>query len=154
MRLFLKNLLFTLAVPGTVGGWLPLAVVGDNPPAAIIWQVVSVPLFAVGVAIYAWCIWDFASFGRGTPAPIDAPSRLVVRGLYRYSRNPMYVAVLTVILAWSIRYQLPALLLYGAVVGLCFRSFVVFYEEPYLSRTFGAEYADYRARVPRWLLRR
>ena len=58
----------------------------------------ALALLAFGGAIYAWCVWDFAVFGRGTPAPIDAPKKLVVRGLYRYTRNPIYLGVLTVLL--------------------------------------------------------
>jgi len=151
--LLFKNLLFTLLVPGTVAVYVPLRLVRDLPPPAAVWQLASLPFFAVGVAIYAWCVWDFATFGRGTPAPIDAPKQLVVRGLYRVTRNPMYVGVLTTIFGWAVRYHSGTIVLYAVAVGLCFQSFIVFYEEPHLQRVFGDTYTQYRARVGRWLPR-
>lgn len=151
MRLLLRNLLFTLAVPGTVAGYLPWLIVrGESGSPAQI--VVAGVLFAVGGAIYLRCVWDFARFGRGTPAPIDAPKRLVVRGLYRYTRNPMYLGVLTFLAGWAVLAATPAILAYGLGVALAFHLFVVGYEEPHLRRLFGAEYERYVARVARWLL--
>lgn len=151
MPLLLKNLLFTVVVPGTVAVYVPRLIVGRWTLAAGPAQVLGWPLLVAGLSIYAWCVWDFASFGRGTPAPIDAPKRLVVRGLYRYGRNPMYVGVLTVILGQALLFGAPRLAVYAAVVGGCFHLVVVLYEEPHLARVFGADYAAYRARVPRWL---
>jgi Phospholipid methyltransferase len=72
--------------------------------------------------------------------PKSSPKKLVRRGLYRYSRNPMYVGVLTVIFGWAVLYQSPAVTVYGLAISLCFYSFVVFFEEPILSKRFGAEY--------------
>lgn len=151
MVLLLKNLLFTFVVPGTVAVAGPLLIAGERPRATGAGLVPAVVLFAAGAAIYSWCVWDFASFGRGTPAPIDAPKKLVVRGLYRYTRNPMYVGVLTVLCGWAVLLQSPAVALYGLVVGLCFNAFVRLYEEPHLAREFGREYEDYTSRVRRWL---
>jgi protein-S-isoprenylcysteine O-methyltransferase Ste14 len=153
MALALKNLLFTVFVPGTVAGFLPWLFTRGEPPASAAAMALALLLFAAGGAIYFWCLWDFASFGRGTPAPIDAPKKLVVRGLYRYTRNPMYVGVLTVILGWAVLFGAPGLLLYAAVVATCFQLFVVYYEEPQLTRVFGESYREYRARVGRWLPR-
>jgi len=96
-------------------------------------------------------VWDFARFGRGTPAPIDAPKRLVTRGLYRYTRNPMYVGVLTVILGWAVLFRAWALVAYALAVWSCFHSFIILYEEPHLRAQFGKEYEEYRVRVSRWL---
>ena len=109
--------------------------------------------FGAGAAIYAWCVWDFAMTGRGTPAPIDAPKKLVVRGTYRYMRNPMYVGGLSIIFGWAVFFQAPILALYGMFVGACFHSFIVFYEEPHLAREFGTSYSEYRSHVGRWLPR-
>jgi protein-S-isoprenylcysteine O-methyltransferase Ste14 len=153
MALVLKNLLFTFFVPGTVAIYMPLyltrgAVAGSGP-----WQLAAALLFGLGGSIYTWCIWDFASFGRGTPAPIDAPKQLVVRGLYRYSRNPMYVGVLSTILGWVVLYRAAHLLLYGLSVATAFQCFVVFYEEPHLRHLFGTSYEEYQKRVGRWLPR-
>ena len=152
MRLLLKNLLFTLVVPGTVGVYVPLFLARDRPAAAGLMFLFALVLLALGSVIYAWCVWDFAVFGRGTPAPIDAPKKLVVRGLYRYTRNPIYLGVLTVLLGWVVMFQ-GALLIYTFCVGICFHLFVVFYEERGLERQFGAEYHDYCERVGRWLPR-
>jgi len=153
MRLFLKNLLFTLVVPGTVAVYVPLLIARDHPPTSGPLFVLALALLALGGAIYAWCVWDFATFGRGTPAPIDAPKKLVVRGLYRYTRNPMYVGVLTVILGWAVLFQAAALVLYILIVGTCFHLFIVLYEERQLQQEFGDEYEAYRRRVSRWLPR-
>lgn len=149
--LLLKNLVFTVLVPGTVAVYLPLQVIGGQPGTGSRW--IGGIAFAVGAAIYTWCVWDFASFGRGTPAPIDAPRKLVVRGLYRYTRNPMYVGVLTVILGWAAWFGSPRLVLYAGVVGACFHAFIVGYEERHLASVFGDEYESFRSRVPRWLPR-
>jgi len=153
MSLLFKNLLFTLIVPGTVAVYLPLQMVRNR-------SFITGPAFGagcllllVGASIYAWCVWDFATFGRGTPAPSDAPTKLVVRGLYGYTRNPMYTGVLTVILAWAVLFGALELLLYALVVGTCFQLVIVFYEEPHLRAHFGREYEDYCTRVGRWLPR-
>ncbi len=153
MILLLKNLLFTLVVPGTIGVYVPLFLARDRPAAAGLMFLFALALLALGGVIYAWCVWDFAVFGRGTPAPIDAPKKLVVRGLYRYTRNPIYLGVLTVLLGWAVMFQGAALLIYTFCVGICFHLFVVFYEERRLGRQFGAEYHDYCEKVDRWLPR-
>jgi len=113
----------------------------------------SILLTLLGGAIYLRCLWDFAVFGRGTPAPIDAPKRLVIRGLYRYTRNPMYVGALTAILGWAVFFRSLLLVLYACCMAVVFHLFVVLYEEPHLRRVFGAQYDDYCARVGRWLPR-
>lgn len=151
MILALKNLLFTVFVPGTVAGLVPWLATRDEAFTRGPEAVLALLLFAAGGAIYFWCLWDFARFGRGTPAPIDAPRSLVVHGLYRYSRNPMYVGVLTVLLGWVTLSASLVLLAYTACVALCFQLFIVFYEEPHLKRTFGQPYEEYLDRVGRWL---
>jgi protein-S-isoprenylcysteine O-methyltransferase Ste14 len=153
MTLLLKNLLFTVVVPGTVAVYLPLFIARHRSPASGPAFAIALLLLAVGGAIYAWCLWDFASFGRGTPLPLDAPKRLVVRGLYRYTRNPMYLGVLTVVLGWTVLFRAASLLLYALSAATWIHLFVVFYEERHLQREFGREYELYRARVGRWLPR-
>lgn len=149
--LVLKNLLFTFVVPGSVAVYIPLLIVRGRAAESVPFLLASLALFGIGAAIYSWCLWDFASFGRGTPAPIDAPKKLVVRGLYRYTRNPMYVGVLTTILGWGVLYQAGTVFLYALGIGTMFQLFVTLYEEPHLQSLFGESYAEYRARVPRWL---
>jgi protein-S-isoprenylcysteine O-methyltransferase Ste14 len=149
--LFLKNFLFTIVVPGTVALYLPLLLVQSRSLGSIGAMLLGLGLVTAGGGTYIWCVWDFATFGRGTPAPIDAPKKLVVRGLYRYTRNPMYVGVLTAIAGWAIAFQSLALVLYAVVVWAGFQGFIVLYEERHLRRAFGAEYEGYLQRVPRWL---
>ncbi len=153
MVLLLKNLLFTLLVPGTVAVYIPLSIAGDRAAASGPTLAAAICLFVLGASIYTWCVWDFASFGRGTPAPIDAPKKLVVRGLYRYTRNPMYVGVLSTMLGFSVLYQALPVLLFALGMLCGFNLFVRLYEEPHLTREFGEPYQDYRRRVGRWLPR-
>ena len=149
--LLFKNLLFTVLVPGTVAVYVPLLLASGRPTADGYTQLLGVVLLVVGASIYAWCVWDFASSGYGTPAPLDAPKRLVVRGLYRYSRNPMYVGVLTAVFGWAVLYVSPAIAIYGLAVATAFHLVVVLYEERGLAAQFGREYNEYRAKVGRWL---
>ncbi len=154
MRLLLKNLLFTVLVPGTVAVFLPYRIVvrdGEALHVAPVRVLFAGPLIILGAATYLWCLWDFAVAGRGTPAPIDPPKHLVVRGLYRYVRNPMYVGVLLMIAAWAALFGSRAVLGYGAVVAVIFHLFVVLVEEPMLRRRFGEAYDAYCERVRRWM---
>jgi len=155
MLIALKALLFTIVVPGTVAVYGPYRVLGTYPgrwgfsPGAF--RVLGLACAALGAAIYFWCLWDFASVGRGTPAPIDPPRVLVVRGLYRYSRNPMYVGVATFIVAQGLFFRAAAVLVYAAIVFALFTGVVLLYEEPSLRRKYGDAYARYCAQTPRWL---
>jgi len=153
MVLFLKILVFTILVPGTVAGYFPWSIVRDVPLLVTPWVIPAGLCSIVGAAIYLWCAYDFGVTGRGTLAPIDALKHLVVHGLYRYLRNPMYVGVLMVLLAWNMLYQNESLLKYTLAVFLLFNLLVFFYEEPNLQRLFGEEYSDYRSIVGRWLPR-
>ncbi len=112
-----------------------------------------IPIVAGGV-LYTRSTWDLVQTGRGTPAPIDPPARLVARGFYRFTRNPMYVAVLAVLLGEAIVFRSTVLLGYTIAVGVAFHLFVVYYEEPTLRRLFGAAYQHYCESVPRWLTTR
>ncbi|HEX5719472.1 MAG TPA: isoprenylcysteine carboxylmethyltransferase family protein [Thermoanaerobaculia bacterium] len=152
MILFLKNLLFTVLIPGTVGVYLPLWLAGRRPPDAPAWAwLLSAPLFLVGAFVYFWCLWNFAVTGRGTPAPIDPPKKLIIRGPHKYSRNPMYLGVLSVVSSWAVLFRSPEILRYGVVVALMFHLVVLVIEEPSLRRLFGAEYEQYCQSVRRWI---
>jgi protein-S-isoprenylcysteine O-methyltransferase Ste14 len=156
MALLLKNLVFTLLVPGTVAVYVPLLIARDRSiTSQPLLLCAGVALIGLGAGIYARCMWDFASFGRGTLLPLDAPKWLVVRGLYRYTRNPMYLGVLSVVLGWAALRPAAAgsLLLYAALVAIVVHTFVVRYEGPRLRALFGAEYDAYAARVGCWLPR-
>lgn len=145
-----KTLAFTVVMPGTIGVYLPQSLKqgGTSPTEPI--RYLGVALFVCGALIYFWCARDFASKGLGTPAPIDAPRVLVVNGLYRFTRNPMYVGVTSVIFGQALFYGARSIAVYACLVVLGFNVFVLLYEEPTLKRLFGAQYEEYCARVPRW----
>jgi protein-S-isoprenylcysteine O-methyltransferase Ste14 len=110
-------------------------------------------LVATGILVLLDSFTRFAIKGLGTPAPVFPTRHLVVTGLYRYVRNPMYVAVLAVILGQGFFFENARVLEYGALVALCFHAFVAAYEEPKLSATFGSEYESFYREVPRWIPR-
>ncbi len=151
MLLFLKNFLFTLIVPGAVAVYIPLLISQNSTIFSNLSLMIAIFLFCIGCALYFWCLWDFASFGGGTPVLIDAPKKLVVRGLYRYSRNPMFAGVLIVLVGWAIMFQSLSLLIHWTCVALTFQIFIIFYEEPHLQTVFGNQYKNYCNKVGRWI---
>jgi len=154
-----KTLLFTIFVPGVVGVWIPYQVGGASNIRQTLAQASQLRLvsgglfFLIGSVAYLWCAWDFAVKGLGTPAPIDAPKSLVVNGLYRYVRNPMYLGVAYLISAQSIIRSSHPSYYYLIFFLFCAQLFVSFYEEPHLRKIFGAQYEDYCRQVPRWVPR-
>jgi protein-S-isoprenylcysteine O-methyltransferase Ste14 len=150
-----KTVLFTLVVPGTVGILIPHYLAARVPflsQVSFAARLGSTSLLILGFALYLWCAWDFAIKGLGTPAPIDAPKKLVITGPYRYTRNPMYVGVFSAIQGQAIYYGSRDVAIYGCVMLAMAHSFVVFYEEPVLRRLFGEQYEQYCRKVPRWIL--
>ena len=124
---------------------------GLGRPAGMgIAQVTGMVAAAAGAALAVWCILTFALLGRGTPAPFDPPQRLVVRGPYKYVRNPMYMGAAAALVGAAVFFGSVVLGLYAAAFLLLMHSFVVWYEEPALQATFGAEYEDYCRQVCRW----
>ncbi|HEX3233506.1 MAG TPA: isoprenylcysteine carboxylmethyltransferase family protein [Gemmatimonadales bacterium] len=113
-------------------------------------QVLGILLAVAGGTLAVSCILTFAFIGRGTPAPFDPPRRLVVRGPYRWVRNPMYVGATTALLGAALYYESLPLFVYGAGFLVLMHLFVIVYEEPTLRRTFGGEYKEYCRRVGRW----
>lgn len=110
-------------------------------------------LAAFGAAVYGACVKDFVFIGKGTPAAWDPPRCFVEHGPYRVVRNPMYVGMFSLIAAEALFWRSSALAVYLAAIAFSFHLFVRFQEEPALRRKFGASYADYCRRVPRWLPR-
>jgi protein-S-isoprenylcysteine O-methyltransferase Ste14 len=151
--LAVKNLLFTLLVPGTVLVVIPYYLLDGVAPRSDTFAWIGVALIGVGFAIYLRCLWSFAGFGRGTPAPIDAPKRLVVVGLYRYVRNPMYIGVFTMLMGEVALFGSRALLVYALGWLALIHLAVVLYEEPTLRASFGEDYARYCRHVRRWIPR-
>lgn len=147
----LKSLLFLILAPGIVAGYIPLVLLGRGQQVETgVFAYLALPLWLIGVIVLLWCFWDFLVKGRGTPAPLDPPKELVVTGLYRYMRNPMYVGVLAIIIGHFLWFKTISMIVYAAVVFLAFYLFVTLYEEPYLKKTFGTAYDDYIKKVPRW----
>jgi protein-S-isoprenylcysteine O-methyltransferase Ste14 len=115
-------------------------------------EYVGIVAAAAGGALALWCIVTFAFVGHGTPAPFDPPRKLVITGPYRYVRNPMYLGAAWALTGAALFYHSIPLLAYVGLFLLAAHIFVVLYEEPVLTRLFGAEYEAYRARVGRWML--
>src|SRR5437660_2897676 len=150
--LLLRSIFFTFLQPGTVAVLIPYWLissrgVGFSPHQPL--RYAGLPLIVIGSAGLIWCIWNFFAAGRGTISPIDPPKHLVVRGLYRYVRNPMYVAVVTILIGEAIFFMSSAILIEAGVFLVLANVFVIFYEEPALHRKFGASYETYRRSVGR-----
>jgi protein-S-isoprenylcysteine O-methyltransferase Ste14 len=114
-------------------------------------QIAGMIVATLGALLALWCVVAFVSIGKGTPAPFDPPRRLVVRGPYRFVRNPMYLGGALTLAGAALFYRSLFLLGYDCFFLLAFSLFVLFYEEPTLRRTFGADYEAYCHRVARWL---
>ncbi len=153
--LLLRSLLFTFLLPGTVTVLIPYWLISSRSVGPFsthqLLRYLGCPLIVIGAAGLLWCIWEFFSEGRGTLAPVDPPRYLVVRGLYRYVRNPMYVAVVTLLLGEAIFFMSRSVLIEAAVFIVLANLFVLGYEEPALRRQFGESYEKYTQSVGRWI---
>ncbi len=152
--LIIRNVLFTIVIPGLGGVWVPWWILTrhGHAPAAGSWG--AVPFVVAGAALYLWCVWRFAVDGRGTPGPWDAPASVVAAGPYAWVRNPIYIAALVIVAGEAWLFRSWQLLGYAGIMAVCFHLFVIGYEERTLSRRFGSSYVEYRHRVRRWLPRR
>ena len=153
LSLILRNLLFTIVVPGLGAVWMPEWILARHGHTVTPTAWAAVPVIAAGAALYVWCVWNFATVGRGTPGPWDAPSRVVAAGPYRWVRNPIYLAALLVVLGEAWLFLSPWLLAYAGIMAVFFHLFVTGYEERVLRRRFGGTYLEYRNSVPRWIPR-
>ena len=153
----LGSALFFFVAPAMLAGVIPWLITHweFRPPflVAEATRLAGLAFIIAGVPGLLDCFARFALQGLGTPAPIAPPRNLVVSGLYRYVRNPIYVAVVAVILGQAVLFADWHLLGYGALIWLFFHIVVIAYEEPTLRQSFGAEYESYCANVPRWLPR-
>ncbi len=145
---------FFVLAPGVVAGVIPWWLTGwrmrEPLPFWAPFRVLGGALLVAGTLALVYAFVQFVAEGAGTPAPVAPTERLVVSGLYRYVRNPMYLAVIATIVGQGLLLGRMLLLLYAVAVGLAFSAFVRGYEEPTLSRRYGAEYEAYRRAVPRW----
>jgi protein-S-isoprenylcysteine O-methyltransferase Ste14 len=150
----LFSALFLVVAPGTLAGLIPWLLTGWRGPLAPLPLAIPGGLLVLGGAVLlSECFVRFALQGRGTPAPIAPPDRLIVTGAYRRVRNPMYVAVVSLVLGQAALFADPRLLVYAGVLWLGFHLFVLAYEEPTLRGAFPQDYAAFSAAVPRWIPR-
>ena len=153
MSLLIRNLVFTIVVPGSGAVWIPwwILTYGSARPTPTAWPAAG--FIVAGVSLYLACLWEFALVGRGTPGPWDAPQRFVAVGPYRWVRNPIYIAALLVVGGEAWLFLSPSLALYAVALAVGLHLFVIGYEEPTLRRRFGEMYREYLRTVPRWIPR-
>jgi protein-S-isoprenylcysteine O-methyltransferase Ste14 len=153
----LGSAFFLLVAPGIIAGvvpwWMSRWERRTSFPDILALKIAAVALIALGLWVLLDSFVRFALQGIGTPAPAFPTRHLVVSGLYRHVRNPIYVAVVALVLGQALLFAHGPLLVYGLLLWAGFHLFVVAYEEPTLQKTFGSEYETYRANVPRWLPR-
>ena len=143
-----------MLAPGVVAGLIPYLLTGwqmETAPLTV--RIAGGALIALGATFLLHAFARFVVEGLGTPAPVAPTERLVVGGVYRYVRNPMYLAVGATIVGQALLLGQPGLLAYAAAFGAVVFCFVRLYEEPTLTEQFGASYQAYRSAVPGWLPR-
>lgn len=155
MPLTLRNIIFFILQPGVVCILIPYLLIWD-----VLKERFSVPfqfyhiigglLIALGLGIIIHCIVSFNRYGKGTLSPLDPTKKLVIRGLYKYSRNPMYLGVITLLLGEAVLTRTLMLGAYLFLVTTAFLIYVLVFEEPRLQRDFGKEYDEYKKKVRRW----
>ena len=153
-KLILKSILITISMPGVGIILLPYFILNAsgelNWPAISIVNIIAFIFGLFSLFLLLQCIWGFAAYGKGTLAPIDPPKHLVVRGFYKYTRNPMYLGVLGVLISEAILFRSIDILIYLFIYGILFHLLVILYEEPKLRAQFGESYKEYCQAVPRW----
>ncbi len=153
----ISSFIFLVLAPGVVAGLVPWWMSRWQMRAPLLGasalRLLGVALIVAGVAMLLDSFARFAIQGLGTPAPVFPTKHLVVSGLYRYVRNPMYVGVVATVLGQGLLFGNGRLLSYGVVLWVTFHIFVLGYEEPKLRKTFGEEYVRFCGAVPRWIPR-
>lgn len=156
LSLLIRSLFFTILQPGVVVGLIPYLLLRFEsraflPDSWTLWQYAGAAVFFPGLLILLSCIVRFMTEGKGTISPLDPTKRLVIRGLYKYSRNPMYLGVMLALIGEAVFWQSLILAFYAAIVFAAFNLFIILHEEPRLRRDFGGEYEAYLQKVRRWL---
>ena len=163
MWLWVKGILFTILVPGTVAGYIPYTIMKNRSPDINIGSFHWVGIFITiaGIVIYLLTAASFLLKGKGTPAIWftkaisfiigEEPMKMVSSGLYKYSRNPMYIGVITTVIGEGIYFQYSSLLWYGLSLFIIFSLVIMLIEEPHLKKKFGDEYRSYKNKTRRWL---
>ena len=156
LSLFLRNLLFTALQPGLVTGLFPYLILKSRSPELFsgsfgLLQFLGIFLFVTGTAVLIDCIIRFAIQGEGTLSPADPTKKLVVSGLYKYSRNPMYWGVMMMLIGETLFFESKELWMYTLFIFITFYLFIVLVEETRLRKDFGQDYEAYRKKVRRWI---
>jgi protein-S-isoprenylcysteine O-methyltransferase Ste14 len=151
----LKTILFMLLIPGLLLVAFPVWLMATDLALFSfgILRWLAIPCWIAGAAATIWCAWAFTVRGRGTPSPTDPPKELVVSGLYRYVRNPIYLGVIIFLLGHVLWHPSLSILWMPVIVAVASHLFVMLYEEPHLRKTFGTAYEEYCRKVPRWIPR-
>lgn len=162
IRLWIRGIVFTILVPGTIAGYVPYLFMRNRVPnigiGSLHW--LGLLVMAVGIFIYLCTVVSFLLHGKGTPAIWftkaisfiigEEPMNMVSSGLYRYSRNPMYLGVITTVAGEGIFFQYSSILWYALALFFIFTCVVIFIEEPHLEEKFGDDYKKYKKRTRRW----
>ncbi|TAL48058.1 MAG: isoprenylcysteine carboxylmethyltransferase family protein [Chitinophagaceae bacterium] len=163
MLLWIRGIFFTILVPGTVAGYVPYLFMRNRLPDMNtgLFHWAGLLIMIMGILIYGWTAISFLLRGKGTPAIWftkaisfiigEEPLKMVSSGLYKYSRNPMYLGVITTVAGQGIFFQYSILLWYAFSLFIIFTLVVIFIEEPHLEEKFGEEYKKYKNRTSRWL---
>ena len=153
MKLVLKNIFYTILQPGIVVGLLPYLLLNRKITFQLkeLEHFIGLIVTTLGFIILCSCIYAFIKDSKGTISPADPTKDLVTKGLYKYSRNPMYVGIVTILLGETIYFQSKRLLFYSLLIFILFNLFIKYIEEPRLRRDFGERYQDYKERVRRWM---
>jgi protein-S-isoprenylcysteine O-methyltransferase Ste14 len=149
--MFARAVIAFLLLPGTVAVLIPIYLIRRDLSDRAFHQSAIAPLI-VGAILLLWCVRDFYVSGKGTLAPWSPPRHLVVVGLYRWSRNPMYISVSLILVGWAAAYRSTMLLNYAGIMMFLFFMRVVLFEEPWLARTHGERWRHYKEHVPRWFV--
>ena len=154
LKYVLGTILFTVVVPGSIAVLVPYLLLNMRlhliPMRLGNYHFLGLLPLLLGIISYFWSAWDLTFVGKGTPSPIAPPQVLVVTGLYRYVRNPMYLGILLVLVGEALYFQEFILLVYAGLFTLSFNRLVVNNEEHKLRRKFGANYNLYCHAIPRW----
>jgi len=156
LSLLLRNLFFTILQPGLAAGVIPYFILGTAVDQVLVqpWQgfrYVALTVFAIGFIMMIHCILRFVVEGKGTISPVDPTKRLVTHGLYRFSRNPMYVGVMLILIGEAMFFRSGSLWMYALIIFVALNIFILLHEEPRLRKVFGEEYERYCKNVSRWI---
>jgi protein-S-isoprenylcysteine O-methyltransferase Ste14 len=152
-----KATMATILVPGSFCFLLPYFIIKASLPSLsplpIVAQILAGLLVLCGLGMVVWVSIAFVRKGQGTPIPLEPPKHLVIQGLFRYVRNPMYVGALLILLVEALLFRSAWLLLYAAGLWCALHLFLVIIEEPQLQKRFGSDFLHYMQTVPRWIPR-